>query len=406
MYQPIEFKTKDRFSTPSGLTREKVQAAFDRAVARMEKNIELFPDSLAETMHGLNPNHPNGVSVNMYEATKELYWSNGTWTGIYWLLYQVTGDEKFRNYAASHLDIYDKVVTENTTLDDHDTGFKFTPSCVAEYKLTGNPRAREIALRAAEILLDHYCPVNQFIIRMGKRRPTDPYKSYRTLVDSMLNIPLFFWAYDETGNKEYLDAAVNHYRTTAKYLVREDGSTYHHYQFDPETFEPVGGVTFQGHRNESCWTRGHSWLLYGYPTAYRYCKNPDTMEFNQAVSYYFLDHLPSDMVPYWDFDFTDGSFEPRDSAAGAVAACGLLEACKHLPDDSEDKKLFQNAAEMLVEALIDHCEIHDPEKHALMAHYTGGKPIEDEIDTSCVYGDYFYIEALARLLNPQMEIFW
>ena len=104
-------------------------------------------------------------------------------------------------------------------LIDHDIGFKFLPSLVAQYKITGNERAKKAAIIAADEMLEHVCPVNHFIIRDGKGNDGDPLTWYRSLVDSMMNIPLFFWAHQETGDKKYLDAAVNHYRETVKYLI-------------------------------------------------------------------------------------------------------------------------------------------------------------------------------------------
>ncbi len=44
---------------------------------------------------------------------------------------------------------------------------------------------------------------------------------------------------------------------------------------------------------------------------------------------YFIDHLPEDYVPYWDLIFSDGSCEPRDTSAAAIAACGILEMEKY-----------------------------------------------------------------------------
>ena len=244
--------------------------------------------------------------------------------------------------------------------------------------------------------------VSMFIITPDKEYVE--YVDFRTLVDSMLNIPLLFWAHQETGDRKYYDAAVGHYRTTAKYLIREDGSSFHHYQFDPVTKEPVCGKTLQGFSDDSCWTRGHSWLVYGYPVAYKYTEDKEIIDIHKAVSYYFMDNLPSDFIPYWDFAFNNPSFEPRDSSAAAIAACGLLEMCKFLPDTCEQKKFYENAAHRMVDALIDKCANDREDADGLILHITGSKPHNMNIDGIATYGDYFYLEALVRLITPDADM--
>lgn len=406
MYQKVALQNQKRYQEEVNIPREKLEQAFARALKRLEQNAEKFGDKMVVPVNGWYTGNPKGFSYNRYDGTERVTWTTGMWTGLYWLAYQVTGEEKLRRVAESHMKHYIRSAAHPEELNDHDTGFKFTPSCVAAYRLAGNEEAKAAALEAAKIQLAHFCQQNQFIIRSGTRSLQDDYMNYRTLVDSMMNIPLFFWAYEQTGEKKFYDAAVGHYHTTAKYLIREDGSSYHHYQFDPVTGNPEYGVTHQGNSDESCWTRGQAWLVYGYPVAYKYTKDPEIFIIHQAVSYFFMDHLPADGVPYWDFDFADGSFEPKDSSASAVAACGLLEMCKHLPEDAEQKKWFTNAAKLMVNALIDTCENHNPQTDCLLQHVTGSRPHNLLIDNCETYGDYFYFEALARLLYPELELFW
>lgn len=404
MFENVKINNPERFE--SDFTVEEAKKALDASINILKKTLHRFTDSFAMPVGGFYREAKNGWSKNRYKQSPLPDWTSGMWTGLYWIVYEVTKDEAFRNACENHVKIMQRVADEKISLNDHDIGFKFSPTCVASYKLTGNTDARAAALKAAEIMLKHYCPVNKFIIRQGLRTDENNYDGYRTLVDSMMNIPLFFWAYGETGNKAYYDAAVGHYNTTAKYLVREDGSSYHHYQFDPETFAPVGGITWQGHRDESCWTRGHSWLVYGYPVAYRYTKDEKIFDIHRAVTYYFLNNLPSDLIPYWDFDFNDSSLEPRDASAAAVVCAGLLEMCSHLPDGADDKKLFKNAAGAILKALIKHCLNSGDEGDGILLHSTGSKPHNMLVDTVETYADYFFVEALVRYINPEWKAYW
>lgn len=392
----IKLINPERFLAPSTLTKKEVEAAAARAVGRLEKSLYRFTDRFFTT----------AKRTNRYMDTVDVSWTTSMGTGMYWLSYELSGNPDFKKAAQNHGKLCIMTAKDNINLDDHDTGFKFLPSCVAEYKLTGNHQAREAALIAADILYEHYCKDNHFVIRCGTGSPMCGDYAYRALVDSMMNIPLFFWAYQETGDKKFFDAAVEHYKTTEKFLIREDGSSYHHYQFDPRTRKPVGGLTFQGHRDESCWARGHSWLVYGYPIAYSYTGHDEIFPIMKSVSYYFLNQLPSDFIPYWDFDFKEGSLEPRDSSAAAISACGFLEMCKHLPDNSFEKQIYKNAAGHIIKALIDKCEITNENDDGLIYHVVAAKPQGIGIDTIATYGDYFYLEALMRFMNPDWKMYW
>ena len=386
----------ERFAKAPELSKNKLNDAAEKAIKKLETFIPRFYDKFPNTCTE-NFKHTPGDTFN---------WESGMLTGAFWLAYELTGDKKFRDVAERHIDIYAEGFNNPIYYNDHDTGFIIIPSCIAGYKLTGSEKARETALKAAEVLNDHYSWINHFVIRSGKGE-TDPkrYYCYRTMVDSMMNIPLFYWAYEQTDDEKFLIAANEHYRTTMKYLIREDGSSFHHYQFDPKTHRAVGGVTLQGNSDNSCWGRGHSWLLYGFPIAYSYTGNAEIPDVHKAVSYFMLNKLPSDYIPYWDFDFTEGSPESRDTSVAAITACGFNEMCRHLPDDSEQKKIFANASALMLNALIDNCQAKDDED-GLINKVTHAKPQGQGIEECAVYGDYFYLEAIMRYLRPDWKMYW
>lgn len=383
-----------RFMTETAVDREKLASAMDRAVERLRNNLAGFGNKFPDT-----------CSKNFkYNTSDQFNWESGMYTGCIWLAYEYTKDSIFRKAAEKHIEVYKEHAETGEWLQDHDTGFIFSPSCVAGYKITGDESMKAAALKAADILMEHYDWDNHFIIRSGKR-DASKYDMYRTLVDSMMNIPLFFFAYEQTGDRRYYEAAVEHYHTTMKYLIRDDGSSYHHYQFDPVTGKPVKGMTFQGYSDDSCWSRGHAWLIYGFPIAYSYTGNKEIIDIDKKVSYYYLNRLPVDCISYWDLDFTEGSGEPRDSSVAAITTCGFLEMCKHLPDDAPQKKIFKNAADAQINALIDKCENHG-DADGLIIDVTHAVPFKSGIEECAVYGDYFYMEALMRYLNPDWKRYW
>lgn len=392
----VNLNNSSRFSDRYEISRNKLINAAEAACNKLENNIRKngigFPDVCSK-----NYRYVYGENDN---------WECGMYTGCIWLAYEITGDKFFRDIAEKQLASFKRRIDEKIGMDDHDVGFVYSPSCVAAYKLTGNEQARQYALDAVKYFYEHsYSKEGKFIIRLHKM--WNEGAGCRTMMDSLMNAPLLFWAAKETGNEEYYNAAVEHNKTTMKYLVRDDASTFHHYQFDPQTAKPVKGLTFQGYSDDSCWSRGHSWGVYGFPIAYTYCKDEELIKTHKAVTYYMLNTLPNDNITYWDYVFTQGSDEPRDSSAGAISVCGMLEMSKHIPDDVEDKNIFTNASAQMMDALIDKCTGEkEYEYDGLICHVTHAKPFGFAIDECAVYGDYFYMEALARYLNPNRKMYW
>ena len=113
---------------------------------------------------------------------------------------------------------------------------------------------------------------------------------------------------------------------------------------------------------------------------------------------YFIDNLPTDMVPYWDFDAPGIVSEPRDSSAAAIAAAGLLELST-LTTGADSARYF-NAAEAVLDSLMTPQYLSDGTNSAgLLLHGTGNKPANSEIDVSLIYADYYFVEALIRYLE-------
>ncbi len=364
-----------------------IYEAIENSLAIIKKRAERFGDKFTgpcteNFIYPLNDNHG---------------WVEGMLTGQYWLSFQLSGDEEFKNIAEKNLKSFrERLGTKR--MDTHDVGFLYTPSCVAAYKVTGNEEAKEMAIKAAEELMHYrWCERDGFIKRGG----------HRLIIDTMLNIPLLFWASEVTGDEKYKNAAISHYKLTAKYIVRDDFSTNHHFQINEETGEPIGGVTLQGNGDNSCWSRGHSWGVYGYPIAYSYCGDEEILPLHQNLTYYFLNGLSFENLPYWDFDFKDGDGAPYDSSAAAISVCGLDEMCRILPDNAPQKEIFKNARDNMMRALLDKCAVKpDDGKEGILCHVTHALPQGQGIDQCGVYGDYFFLEALARYKNNNFIRYW
>lgn len=392
----INLVNPERFSGIYEIPKEKVQKAIDLALEKLLSKLDIYWDKFP------------GVCDNngRYELVDNTRWTHGLHTGVFLLAYELSGDKRFLDVAKNHMTSYKKRLDEKINLGDHDVGFVYSPSVVAYHKLTGDEAAKQMAILAAEHLyVDGYSEKGGFILRIGVKQH-EPV-CCRTMMDTLMNISLFYWAGEQTGNYKFTDAANSQVDITNNCLIREDGSSYHHYQFEVGTHRPLHGVTFQGNRDESTWSRGHAWGVYGFPIAYTYTKNEELLPLHRDVTYYMLNHLPEDLIPYWDYDFTDGD-EPRDSSAAVISVCGMLEAAGYLPDSAPEKEIYKNAAARMLEAVIDKCSTRCGEDFDGLIYKVTPmrKKASLGIENCAPYGDYFYLEALMRYINPDWKRYW
>ena len=383
-----EIAVPERFKEEYTIDRQKLltaaNLATEKLLAKYEESGGAFP-----TTYSTDYQYTYGVNNN---------WTAGMYTGTYLMAYQLTGDERFADIVENHILSFIEREENRVGMDDHDIGFVFMPSCIGAYKVLGSESARDAALRAVEYYYDTgYSQEGKFIIRAHTGWNTG--WGCRTMIDSQMNASLFYWAGEYLGNDDYFSAAVDHTNTTIDLILRDDGSTYHHYQFDPETAAPLYGVTWQGYADESCWARGHSWGIYGFSIAYSYTESKEMMDAQRATTYYMLNHLPEDLIPYWDYTFMSGDEELRDTSAAAIAVCGMLDMAEALPEGSAERLVYESAAAQLLEALIDlYTTDIGVDYDGLLHGVTHAKPQGHGFEECAPYADYFFMEALARYL--------
>lgn len=350
---------------------------------------------------------------DFYQPIENNYWTTGFWTGEVWLAYEYALEhaphlaEELKKVGEIHIDSFLDRIDRKIEVEHHDMGFLYSPSCVAGYKLIGSEKGKEAAIKAAEQLITRYHPIGEFIQAWGAM---DEPGNYRLIIDCLLNLPLLYWASEETGDLKYREIAEKHIHTAIKNVIRDDYSTWHTFFFNMQTGEPDHGETCQGYRNGSAWARGQAWGIYGSALAYRYTGRKEYIEIFKGVTNYFMEHLPKDMVPFWDLEFTDGDDQPRDSSSASIAACGMLEMIKSL--DGEEKALYKKYAMQLMKALFDNYAVKDPSmSNGLVLHstYSNRSPYNTcnhyGVDECNSWGDYFYMEALTRL-HKDWTLYW
>jgi unsaturated chondroitin disaccharide hydrolase len=378
---------------------EAIAAALQKVAANLATFADLYPHD-----HTTRNVYPVREAVNGLSAGSNVGWTTGFWPGMLWLAYELSGSDEYRRAGLRQAERFTQRLRDKIDMDHHDIGFLYTLACVAPWRLTGDVTAQTTAIQAADQLLTRYLEQPGILQAWG--RMDDPQQRGRTIVDSLMNLPLLFWAGEMTGQPHYGQAALRHASQLRDYLVRPDGSTFHTFYFDPETGAPISGATDQGADDASCWSRGQAWAIYGFVLSYTYTRDESFLRVACRVADYFLAHLPSDGVAYWDLIFTDGSAEERDSSAAAIAVCGLQELARQLSPGA-DAQRYQAAARHTLTSLFDHYSTaNHPDSNALLLQGVYSKPHGKGVNEGNLWGDYFYLEALMRLAKPDWKPYW
>lgn len=330
------------------------------------------------------------------DQTKNIsFWTNGFWGGILWEMYALTKESVFKEEAERLEDKLDAVLINAGGLD-HDNGFKWLPTAVADYEMLGNHKSLNRGLLAAENLAGRFNPEGNYI-RAWDFLYDGHNSSGIVIIDCMMNLPILFWASKVTDDARFLNIADLHATTVVNNFIREDGSVRHIVEFDPYTGKFVRDYGGQGCAHGSAWTRGQAWGIYGFILAYKHTKKLIYLRAAEKIANHFIAVMQSDGLIPIDFDQPE---DPawRDSSAGAIAACGLLEIYEANKDDK-----YKNAALQLIQnILLLDCDLSpdtDPILNCCSKQYH-----DDSHEYSIIYGDYFFIEAILRLNDVYFPI--
>jgi len=365
-------------------------AYLERIWSRLEAKV----DRMIGPLDGKTP-HVAGEN-GKYDDTAVEWWTSGFWPGMLWVMYDMTGKAHYKEAAWSRDLRLEERFARQAQSFHHDVGFQFLSTAVIKHKITGDQDGLRRGIDAANYLASRFNLAGSFL------RAWNGDRAGWSIIDSMMNLSLLFWASESTGDPRYKHIAVRHAETTMAYGVREDGSTNHILSFDPESGECIESFGGQGLAPDSAWSRGNAWALYGFANAYRYTGDIRFLNVAKRVAHYFVASLPDDHVPYWDFRLESLDGMSRDSSAAAIAASGLLEIAEAVP--AGERRTYRRAAERIMKSLTDnYATWHLPDHEAILLHATGSGTVN--IDVSLIYGDYFYIEAFAKLRGWKRRIY-
>jgi len=317
-------------------------------------------------------------------------WTSGFFAGNLWYMYELTGDNFWKQKAENYTWAVEK---EKYNVSTHDVGFIIHNSFGNAYRITKDSAYKKVGLQAAESLVKRYDP------QVGLIKSWDFNShiwSYPVIMDNMLNLELLFWATKESGDSTYYHIAVSHADNTLKNHFREDFSSYHVVDYDAETGMPRNKFTFQGYADDSSWARGQGWGLYGFTMCYRETGDEKYLVNAQKIAEYILSYpeMPDDMIPYWDYKTAGNADSPRDVSAAAVVSSALFELQKYVPEKSG---YYLDRANRILENIYNNHKVEiGTHSGFLLDNSTGNLPYGYEVNTPIVYGDYYFLEALTR----------
>lgn len=353
-------------------------------ILKTYRNLERLEPVFPRFPHAVRGGEWTTSGEEEWQTLTDGYWTPGFLVGILFLCHSLTGDPALGAAAERWLEPL-RPKADVTTL--HDLGFLFFPSAVLGYTLTGGAELRELALSAARSLLHRFQPDMGFLNVHDSPR-------YRRVaaVDTMMNLPLLWWAWSETGEENFRGAAETHAENTWRQMVRDDGSTAHILRFH-ETEPRVEAVeSWQGLSPDSCWSRGQAWATAGFAHAYAFTGEGVYRERFLKLLDYYLENAPDDLVPFWDFADPAIPGCERDSSAAAVVAHGIAAALKR----EHDEGLF-DTAKRIVRSLTD--AYTTPSDHpAFLKHVCFHRPDGIDPDTSSIFADFYYLKAMYDLV--------
>lgn len=367
--------------------------AFETLIAKSRRNVaDMVGQSDATTW--------SWAADGDYSKWPEGFFEIGNWTtsfhtGIALIGWMATGDEAILRDVLALDPLYqEKLCGVNAANTMHDLGFLYSLYSVALHKLTGDPCHRELGLKAAAALSDRFYADGNYIRAWGRMDEKGTDWDEMAIIDCMMNLPLLYWASEETGDLRFKEIAIKHSDTTREKFIRDDDSVYHAYRFGAR----LGGENYCGYGIETHWARGNAWAIYGFAMGYRYTGDERYLETSQRVLKKFLSLMDDEIVPIWDFRLPDDpKLHIRDSSAAAIAACGIQEL-EALGKADASMTAWKNA---FIDRLCSPKYLDtDPAIRGVLKHGQVGMAM----DAYTSWGDYYLMEALAR--EAGMKVNW
>lgn len=333
------------------------------------------------------------------------WWCNGFWPGLLWQMAHATGEGKYRSYAQAVDERLAKLLEDPEKLD-HDVGFLFVLSSLAEFLETGSKQTKERVIRAADILAGRFHEKGGFIEAWNPGTIPGTDTKGMMIADCMMNLSLLYRASEITGKQHYADIASRHADTALRYLLRQDGSAAHIARVNIDSGELMEYPSGQGYAPESAWSRGQGWILYGFTNAWWHTGKKEYLDAAKRSAHYCISALAlQDWLPAVDFRAEqDGRF---DSTAGMLIASALLELSEAVKTEAlgnYESAFYCEAALRILKACDEKFDRWDSGTDGIV--WGGSLRYHDDrmAGAAIIYGDYFLAEAVLKLKGKYLNV--
>ena len=345
---------------------------------------------------GNSEKNPRSVTKdNHLKLVPSKDWTSGFFPGALWHLFESTKKDYWRNQAEKFTERLEPEKFNNKT---HDMGFKMYCSFGNGYRLTKNEKYKKILLKSAQTLSTRFNP------KVGCIRSWDFNKDvwqFPVIIDNMMNLELLFWASEVSGDSTYYKIAVSHANTTMKNHFRKNYSTWHVVNYDTLSGKVISKETHQGYSDSSTWSRGEAWALYGFTMCYRETKNKKYLTEAENIANFIMTNknLPTDGIPFWDFNAPNIPNAKRDASAAAIMASALYELSQFENEKSKSEYYKKFADKILSTLSSKNYFAKGNNRGFLLKHSVGNMPKMSEVDVPIIYADYYFLEANLRRLK-------
>ncbi len=374
--------------TSVNIKEKQMQRVVDDALDLAVQQSLLMADKFKDQPEVLPRSFADGKMI----TSNQYWWCSGFFPGVLWYLYEYTKDSVLLNYAKEYTQRLDKV---KYYTGNHDIGFQLYCSYGNGLRLTGDTSYIEVLLTGAKSLCTRYRD------NIGLIKSWDFNKEmwqYPVIIDNMMNLELIVWAAKQSGDERFMKIALSHADKTIENHYRPNSSSYHVVSYDTITGLPVIKQTWQGANNESDWSRGQAWGLYGFTMMYRVTGMDRYLEQANKIANFLITHpnMPDDFIPYWDLKAPGIPNELRDASAAAVMASALIDLSKYV--GKELSETYLSVAETQIRTLASEKYTAKPGENGdfILMHSVGTIPGKSEVDVPLTYADYYYVEALMR----------
>lgn len=374
---------------PAVVQEESMCQVIDKSVATAQKQIGFQTELIEKSGKILNP---RTTFKNDIEYIPREDWTSGFFPGSMWYMYDLTGDEKWKELGIKYTE--DLESAKNLKWH-HDIGFIINSSFGNALRVTKNEAYKAVMIEAANSLATRFREVPGVFQSWDEDRGWQGERGWMcpVIIDNMMNLELMFEASILSGDDKYKNMAIRHADATMEHHYRADNSCYHVVDYDKVKGGVRGKYTAQGYADESIWARGQAWGLYGYAMCYRYTKDEKYLTMAKKIYDLIFNHpnMPEDLVPYWDLSVPEIPNTPRDVSAASTTASALYELSEFVPE-------YKETADKIIRSLASdrYTAIIGTNGNFLLMHSVGSIPHHNEIDVPLNYADYYYLEALTR----------